>query len=95
MIFKMPNELVDTIVNSFKLWPNRWIIDGDLLINRSGIFIGNWDQPESLIVHSKGIKFGFRNGTISAAQAEKISSAASDLASEVYTNQAKEIISSM
>lgn len=92
MNFNIPDELIDRLIESLTITPYRWTMDKDLLIHEQGIFIGNFANPNCLIIHIDGLKYGVTSGTISEIQAQKLCNVTSDLAAKTYDSHVTGIL---
>lgn len=68
------DSVVDKLIESISTKPAQWYLDKDLIFNSTRIFIGNFDSPESLIIHIGDSKFGVTKNTITKQQAERLAS---------------------
>lgn len=69
----LTDEIVDKLVDSIANNSGQWYLDRDLIYNNQRVFVGNFDNPESLIVHIGNAHFGVTKNTITKQQADKLS----------------------
>lgn len=68
------DEYIDKIHQSLLNNPSEWKIDDDVAYNKNRVYIGNWDQPESLTLKIGILSYSVPKATITTDQATKLSS---------------------
>lgn len=85
------DDIIGKLITSIQRNTSEWTVDNDLLIHKSRIFIGNFNNPSCLIIHIAGIKYGVTSNTINAKQAKMLS----ETIMEIYNNTVDSYVNSI
>lgn len=86
------NDVVIKLIQSIQNNTNQWIVDKDMLIHNSRIFIGNFSDPSCLIIHIAGVKYGVTSNTIKLSQATLLSEAIMEIYNASVDNYVGSIV---